>query len=150
MTPSEFIDKAYKAAVESGHIFPEFAVCEAALESAWGKSKLCVEANNLFGQKRGKENYPEMSIRTREYVGDGKWVTIPARWPKFPDWKTSFAERMNLLRRNPVYGEALKATTGVDFVKSVSKYWATDPLRADKVLSIYRKHFNLRDKSIEV
>jgi flagellum-specific peptidoglycan hydrolase FlgJ len=149
MSTEDFIDKAYKAAVESGHVFPEFAVCEAALESAWGKSKLCVAANNLFGQKKGKENYPIISIDTREYL-KGKWVVVPAKWPKFPDWQTSFAERMNLLRRNPVYGEALKATTGVDFVKAVSKYWATDPLRADKVLQIYRKHFNLRDKSVEV
>lgn len=142
MTKQEFFEKALPAARAAGHIWPEYAVCEAALESAWGESKLARMANNLFGQKKGKENYPCISIPTREYVKEtAKWITVDAQWPAFPDWETSFRERMALLNRNPVYADALKAATGEDFVKEVSYHWATDPHRGNSVLLTYK--FNL-------
>lgn len=155
MTPQEFLDKAYKAAVDSGHIFPEFAACEAALESAWGNSKLCILGNNLFGQKSGfsSKEFPVIEMPTKENVDlnkDGRIdpsevVTVKSNWAKFPDWATAFRERMELLQRLAPrflhYGNALNAKTGREFVTEVSKSWSTDPLRATKVLAIYDRHF---------
>lgn len=145
MIPSEFLPKAIQAAQESGHVWPEYAACEAALESAWGESKLARLANNLFGEKQPKEStYPTIEIPTREYI-KGNWIIVGAVWPKFPDWRTSFVERMNVLRRLeeffPHYAAALAAADGETFVIEVSKSWATDPDRADKVLAIHRAHF---------
>ena len=145
MSTQEFLDKAYRAASESGHIFPEFACCEAALESGWGGSRLAQDANNLFGRKARKgETLPTISINTREFIAN-QWVTVPAAWAKFEDWKASFADRMATLRRlapsYPHYAAALAAKTGKEFVEEVSKTWSTDPLRAVKVLAIYDKHF---------
>lgn len=142
MKPEEFLPRALVAALRANHVFPEMAACEAALESAWGTSKLARMANNLFGQKKGQEPYPSISINTREYLA-GRWVVVSAAWPVFPDWETSFLERMALLHRNPVYADALKCADGESFVREVSKHWATDPERANKCLQIYTAHKGL-------
>lgn len=141
-----FLLKASEAAAAAGHIFAEYAACEAALESSWGKSKLAVEANNLFGQKQAKTQLAgtdTLELSTREYLR-GAWVTVPARWIKFVDWAACFRGRMELLRRasgtHPHYASALAAKNGEEFVREVSKTWSTDPARAEKVLSIHRAH----------
>lgn len=149
MTPADFIAKAIIAARQSGHIWPEYAVCEAALESRWGESKLAIQCNDLFGQKAGPwtaQQYPVAQISTHEWV-DGQMVPCMAEWPIFPDWETSFRERILLLQNaknqdgSLKYLQALAATSGEEFVVKVSRVWATDPARAHKVLSIYRMHF---------
>jgi flagellum-specific peptidoglycan hydrolase FlgJ len=147
MTEGEFLEKACAAARAAGHVWPEFAACEAALESAWGGSALAVQGNNLFGQKQAHPplaGTETMELPTREFIRDA-WVTVPARWVKFTDWCGCFTERMRLLRglsaAYPHYAEALAATTGEAYVEAVSKSWSTDPQRAAKVLAVYRQHF---------
>ena len=139
-----FLNKARSAAAKSGHIFPDFAACEAALESGWGQSKLAVEANNLFGQK---QSHPavgaSIAFPTKEYA-HGAWMTVPASWIKFTDWQACFAGRMALLSRlaraYPPYAAALAARDGGSFVTLVSKRWSTDPSRAAKVLDVWKAH----------
>lgn len=142
----EFLQRAASAAQAAGHVFPEYAACEAALESAWGQSKLALQANNLFGQK---QSHPPLAgvgtllLPTREFLR-GTWVTVNAAWVSFPDWSACFDARMQLLHaasvRYPHYAAALAAATGEAFVREVSQTWSTDPARADKVLSIYTRH----------
>lgn len=147
MTPSEFIPRALTAAYQGQHIFPEYAVCEAALESNWGNSELAIKASNLFGQKQshsyGAITYPVLELPTHEWDA-GQMVATVAKWPIFPNWQTSFSERMVLLiRLAPAYihyANALKAVDGESFVREVSQTWSTDPNRADKVLEIYNSH----------
>jgi flagellum-specific peptidoglycan hydrolase FlgJ len=159
MTTFEFLERALRAAIQAGHIFPECAACEAALESGWGESRLAREANNLFGQKSGRftESLPTISIPTREFL-HGQFETVPATWPKFYDWTGSFAARMVLLkgakhsqsvgpcptcgrfRGEPIYDTALAAANGEDFVREVSRHWSTDLRRAEDVLKTYRAH----------
>jgi flagellum-specific peptidoglycan hydrolase FlgJ len=143
---TEFLIKAAAAARAAGHIFPEMAACEAALESAWGLSKLAEEANNLFGQKQDhgrSEGGGSIVLPTREFL-HGAWVTVNASWVKYPDWRACFAGRMEILRalshEYQTYADALRAATGEAFVHEVSKRWSTDPARAGKVLSIYDLH----------
>ncbi|HEY0759707.1 MAG TPA: glucosaminidase domain-containing protein [Acidisarcina sp.] len=142
----DFLRRAAAAAATAGHLFPEYAACEAALESGWGLSHLAVAANNLFGQKESHTAPPgaqSLSLFTREYL-DGVWVSVPAKWVRFPDWIACFRERMNLLHRlsatYPHYKAALDAATGESFVEEVSKSWSTDPDRAGKVMSIHDHH----------
>jgi flagellum-specific peptidoglycan hydrolase FlgJ len=145
MNPSIFLASATAAARAAAHIFPEYAACEAALESGWGGSALALEANNLFGQK---QRHPpcgaSLLLPTREFLHGG-WTTVSAQWRMFPDWQASFAERMALLRslaeQWPHYREALSATTGEQFIERVSLSWSTDPGRGAKVLAVYREHF---------
>jgi flagellum-specific peptidoglycan hydrolase FlgJ len=150
MTPTAFLVAAKMAARVAGHIWPEYAAAEAALESGWGNSTLAVKANNLFGQKAGHTTkaYPSISLPTHEWVA-GKLVPATAEWPMFPDWPTCFLERMNLLHALPVYALALQATTGDDYVRLVSAKWATDPQRAVKVLDIFLHHQDILGPQIQ-
>lgn len=142
----DFLTRAAAAARTSGHLFPEYAACEAALESGWGMSHLAVEANNLFGQKQAHPplaGTDTLSMPTREFL-HGAWVVVQANWVKFPDWASCFRERMALLRSlgeaYPHYKAALGAVSGEQFITEVSKTWSTDPDRAGKVLSVYDAH----------
>ena len=145
-TPQDsFLRQASAAARAAGHIFPDYAACEAALESTWGRSRLAREANNLFGQKQsvGEPDSSALAMPTQEFL-DGRWVTVIARWARFADQADSFRARMALLRRlqpsYPAYARALAAASGEVFIEEVSRAWSTDPQRAQKVLAIHRQH----------
>jgi flagellum-specific peptidoglycan hydrolase FlgJ len=146
-----FLIRARAAAGAAGHVFPEFAACEAALESAWGQSKLAIEANNLFGQKQSHPPLGEgIQLPTKEYA-HGAWLTVPALWAKFADWQGCFAARMALLERlstaYPAYAAALAAKEGAEFVTLVSQRWSTDPNRGAKVLQVWQVHRRVFDAS---
>jgi flagellum-specific peptidoglycan hydrolase FlgJ len=150
MAPSDFLARALLAAKAAGHVWPEYAACEAALESAWGGSLLAVKCNNLFGQKEGHSaaGYPHVAIATHEWDKEKKaFVPAEASWPIFPDWETAFRERMTCLQSARfeksgalIYAAALAAYSGDSFIRLVSLHWATDPQRANKVLEIYNAH----------
>ncbi len=142
----QFLMKAAEAARAAGHLFPEYAACEAALESGWGMSHLAVEANNLFGQKQAHPplaGTETIALPTREYL-HGAWIRVQANWVKFADWSACFRERMALLHSisaaYPNYKAALQAPSGEQFITEVSKTWSTDPSRAGKVLAVYDCH----------
>ena len=150
MTPSQFLPLAVKAAEESGHVWPEYAACEAALESNWGESRLAKFGNNLFGRKVSKNwTGQTLSIKTWEDLNrDGQREPeeiVDARWAKFNSWDECFRDRMAVLTalapKFPDYAVALDAKDGESFVINVSRTWATDPNRAAKVLQIHRAHF---------
>jgi flagellum-specific peptidoglycan hydrolase FlgJ len=141
-----FLKKASELAKQAGHIWPDYAACEAALESGWGRSGLTVKANNLFGEKQSHPPLPgtgTLQLPTREFL-HGAWVTVNAEWVVFPDWAASFRTRMDRLHRlaneYPAYGKALAATTGEEFVRQVSISWSTGPERAEQVLAVYQQH----------
>lgn len=148
MTPQEFFARAVPAAVAGGHIFPEYAVCEAAEESAWGGSQLATIANNLFGLKQGSctEGYPTIELPTTEWV-NGRSVPTRATWPRFTSWSHAFAVRMKVLEALapdfPHYAAALAAPDGAHFILEVSKTWSTDPNRAANVLTMHATHAGL-------
>ncbi len=148
----EFLEKAYAAACAADHIYPEIAACEAALESAWGQSRLAIAANNLFGQKQSHpplKGTGTLTLPTREFLRK-QWVTVNANWVKFASWADSFRARMELLERlseaYPHYAAALLAHSGTEFATEVSKSWSTDPERAAKVLEVHAEH---RDAFVE-
>lgn len=146
MTPEqkEFLDRASAAATQALHPFPRMAACEAALESAWGKSGLASEDNNLFGMKQHIHAlYGTVSLPTKEHVHD-EWISVTANWVKYPDWATCFFDRLSTLTRLshacPHYAAALRAPTAEQFVREVSQTWSTDPNRAEKILAIYKEY----------
>lgn len=151
MTPEqkEFVLKAAAAAKASGHIFPEMAACEAALESTYGTSLLAVQDHNLLGMKQhkhpifGTHNLPTREFEQGRDGKPGQWVSILAAWVMYPDWASCFADRMGTLKRlASVYGHyaaALAAPDATTYITEVSRTWSTDPERAHKVLAIYDK-----------
>ncbi|HEX6773240.1 MAG TPA: glucosaminidase domain-containing protein, partial [Acidobacteriaceae bacterium] len=100
-TPQDtFLRHAAAAARAAGHIFPDYAAAEAALESNWGQSRLAREANNLFGQKASvaEQGSGTLALPTQEFL-NGRWVTVIAHWARFADQAACFRARMVLLRR---------------------------------------------------
>ena len=143
MTPQQhaFLRKAYAAAVQAKHVFPEMAACEAALESGYGCSQLAVQDRNLFGCKQHIHAiFGTCSLPTREFLG-GKWLELNSNFINYPDIQSCFADRMATLQRlapvYPHYKNALAAASGVTYVMEVSRTWSTDPDRASKCLAIY-------------
>jgi flagellum-specific peptidoglycan hydrolase FlgJ len=147
ITPQDsFLRQASAAARAAGHIFPDHAACEAALESTWGQSRLAREANNLFGQKQSLDDPAgiiTLSMPTQEFL-HGRWLTVTAHWVRLADQAACFRARMALLRllehSYPAYARALAASTGEVFIEEVSRAWSTDPQRGQKVLAIHRQH----------
>ena len=148
MTPEEissFLISTRDAAQLAAHIWPEYAACEAALESAWGTSQLTLEAFNLFGRKQSTKFplYSTLDLPTHEWI-NSEMIEVMAHWVKYPDLQSCFQDRMATLRRlSPVYPEyaaALAAPDGETFIVEVSKKWSSDPSRGTKVLAIYSAH----------
>src|ERR1035438_5317570 len=82
MTPAnkDFLHRAMDAAQKAGHVFPEMAACEAALESGYGRSQLATQDRNLFGTKQHLHPiYGTQSLPTREDLG-GAWKTVNSNW----------------------------------------------------------------------
>lgn len=142
LTPQRIEDlrNMYRSAQASGHPWPAYAACEAALETGWFASRLFLRANNIFGMKQHERPvFETIAMPTLEFL-DGVWTEVEAAWVKYPTVADSFADRMATLRGDPGYAAALSAPTGEAFVTEVSKRWSTDPRRAEKVLEIYGAH----------
>jgi flagellum-specific peptidoglycan hydrolase FlgJ len=142
-----FLDRAAAAARAGGHIFPEMAACEAALESAYGTSKLAVEDSNLFGMKQHKHpEYGTHALPTREFI-NGAWIQTTANWVTYPGWNFCFFDRMVTLHKlsnnYPHYEAALVARDAETYVTEVSKTWSTDPHRAEHIIAIYHEYMSL-------
>ena len=142
---TQFLERAVAQAKSSGHIFPEMAACEAALESRYGTSSLAIADNNLFGLKAAKHpTQGTASLPTKEDL-DGKWVRVQALWNKYTTLSMCFTDRMVTLRRlapvYPHYKAALEAKDPITYVTEVSKTWSTDPNRAKNVIAIYNQIF---------
>jgi flagellum-specific peptidoglycan hydrolase FlgJ len=134
-----FLEKVYKSAVDSGHIYPKMVACEAALESSWGASELAKEANNLFGRKVWAAGPDVITIPTKEFL-HGAWTVVNAFWKKFPTYTDCLKDRMSILQNDARYKAAVSATTPEDYIAQVSKVWSTDPNRGNLVLGIYKNH----------
>lgn len=133
------------AAQAGGHIWPNYAACEAALESGFGTSLLARQDNNLFGTKQHQHPvYGTQNLPTKEFL-QGEWIETTAAWIVFPSLSACFDDRMATLGRlrivYPHYNAALTATNGETYIQEVSQTWSTDPNRAEKVLDIYREAF---------
>lgn len=85
---SDFIELIGSAAVslyEKYKILPSLTIAQAILESNWGKSGLSKDCYNYFGMKWNSKcgtDYKEYS--TKEQNKDGSYVTIRAKFRKYP------------------------------------------------------------------
>jgi flagellar protein FlgJ len=142
MTKEDFIAAATAAAQKSSSQFPAgVAVAQAALESAWGTSRLAQKANNYFGIK-AQANSPWIALPTTEcsQSDGGQTVTkkITARFARYDSMDDCFARRDRILRELACYAEArAHSNDPIAFIHSLAKHWATDPAYAEKLEQIY-------------
>jgi flagellum-specific peptidoglycan hydrolase FlgJ len=129
-----------QAAAQAGHIFPDYAACEAAVESGWGTSQLAVRDHNLFGMKQHTHpEYGTISLPTNEVV-HGAVQSITANWVVYPNDTECYKDRMQTFRTLPRYAPVLAARDGEAYVMLVGATgYATDPMRAMKVLAVYHE-----------
>lgn len=141
MTKDEFIAAARAAAQASSARsgFPaEIAVSQAALESAWGSSKLACLAHNYFGIK-AHGGHPWIALPTCEYV-DGKCRRVMARFARYESMEACFADRDRLIATLDCYAESRACAADPEaFARALAKHWATDPRYAEKLLNLRRE-----------
>ncbi len=141
MTRSEFLRQAMEAAktasAKSG--FPAgITVAQAALESAWGQSRLSQDANNYFGIK-GYGKYDQVSMPTHE-VENGVLKVVTAEFAKFQSMAECFAARDQLISTSSFFAEARSCAGNAEaFARAIARHWATDPAYAEKLLAIYQR-----------
>lgn len=78
-------------------MYASVMIAQAIVESGWGKSTLSSAPNyNLFGIK-GNYNGQSVTMPTQEYL-NGQWVTVNAQFRKYPSYKESLQDNVNIIR----------------------------------------------------
>lgn len=152
MLITEFLRRAQEDATAAkaagAPIVVSIAVAQAALESAYGKSRLCRDANNLFGVKAGARwKGPTLELPTLEWDGR-RMVSVLVRWRKYGSWAECFADYGAIIGRLPWFNDAELAARKDDAIGFLDGLiaapekgepgWATDPRYREKVLSVAR------------
>ena len=139
MTKQQFLSAATAAAQQSSaqsRLPAGVTVAQAALESAWGSSRLAQRANNYFGIK-ARDGEPWIALPTTERI-EGEIRKITARFVRYSSMAECFAARDRILLSAPAYAEARSHASGpIAFIHSLAKHWATDPAYAEKLEQLY-------------
>ncbi|MDE1006987.1 MAG: glucosaminidase domain-containing protein [Paraburkholderia fungorum] len=137
MTPAQFvaaISPAAQACMRRTGVPASVTVAQAALESSWGKR---APGMNLFGIKADASWRGPVTSQVTHEVVDGKTVTITANFRAYSDWQGSIDDHAAFLTGNPRYRPAFACKSGPAFAKAIAAAgYATDPLYADKLISI--------------
>ena len=144
MIPAEFIMHLTNPALESQRkvgVPASITLAQAAIESAWGESRLAKSGNNLFGIKADSRwDGDILTLNTKEFI-KGQWVVIPAQWRKYVSWQESIDDHSRFLRQNPRYQSCFLCQTVEAFARALVKAgYATDPVYAEKLLSLISQH----------
>jgi flagellum-specific peptidoglycan hydrolase FlgJ len=120
-------------------------LAQAALESAWGESRLTKEANNFFGIKDHTNDSwrgPNYGIDTAEYIG-GQRVMVKAYFRKYNSPQGSFDDHADFLKVNKRYRSLfdLPITDFTAWARGLKAAgYATDPGYADKLINMVIKY----------
>lgn len=96
----EFLDILKPYVIEDmrkSGILASLTAAQAFIESNKGNSGLTTKANNLFGMK-GQYNGQSVDMKTKEFVNGG-YITIIAKFRKYPSWAESIADHSALFNR---------------------------------------------------
>ncbi|GAB4353665.1 MAG: flagellar assembly peptidoglycan hydrolase FlgJ [Methylohalobius sp. ZOD2] len=149
-SPQQFLRTLYPEAKEVADkigLDPKLLLAQAALETGWGQKVIHHadgrSSHNLFNIKAGRR-WPgeKVQVDTLEYL-DGVAVKKQATFRAYPDYRQSFEDYLDLLRR-PRYAEALQHTDDPrHYLNALQRAgYATDPHYADKILSIYQREYS--------
>ncbi|WP_022949446.1 flagellar assembly peptidoglycan hydrolase FlgJ [Methylohalobius crimeensis] len=149
-SPQQFLRTLYPEAKEVADkigLDPKLLLAQAALETGWGQKVIHHSdgrsSHNLFNIKAGRR-WPgeKVQVDTLEYL-DGVAVKKRAAFRAYPDYRQSFEDYLDLLRR-PRYAEALQHTDDPrHYLNALQRAgYATDPHYADKILSIYQREYS--------
>jgi flagellum-specific peptidoglycan hydrolase FlgJ len=138
--------KLAPAAIEQGRIYgilPAFIMAVATLETGYGKSTLCNEANNLFSIK-GSYDGNSITLPTTEYV-KGKPIKVNAKFKKYPSFRESVKDFCELIKNGVSWNRTAysRAVIGVtDLEKACIQFgrtpYMTDPAYSGKLLAVIK------------
>jgi flagellum-specific peptidoglycan hydrolase FlgJ len=139
-------EKLAPAAIEQGRIYgilPAFIMAVATLETGYGKSTLCNQANNLFSIK-GSYDGQSITLPTTEYV-NGKPIKVNARFKKYPSFRESVKDFCELIKNGVSWNRTAysRAVIGVtDLEKACIQFgrtpYMTDPAYSGKLLAVIK------------
>lgn len=137
MTPADFIATIGPAAQTCARrtgVPASVTVAQAALESSWGKN---CPGFNLFGIKADSSWSGPFTTQETHEVVRGQTILITAEFRAYQDWNGSIEDHAAFLVSNPRYKPAFATQNAVEFAKQLQACgYATDPLYADKLISI--------------
>ena len=137
-----FITEAYAAAKLAQHIWPDYAACEAALDSQYGETPQAIHASNLFNF-RAPAKLPHgirlIAIESQVKLPNGQETNLAKDFILFASQQDCFAYRMGQLKSTTMFYLALRAKTGADYLSEMAKLSA-DPQRAEKVAAIHTQY----------
>lgn len=124
-------------------IFPSVTIAQAIHESAWGKSDLSVQANNLFGVKADENwNGETIEMPTKEYI-NGEEIIVIAKWRKYASFEDSIRDHGKFLKENSRYENAgvFKAKDYKEQAYAIRMAgYATDPQYASLICNIIESY----------
>lgn len=128
------------------HIPASVIIAQAGTESNWGRNKLAVKYNNLFGVKASK-GQPRVKMVTTEYLNDKK-VHLKQYFRVYNSWDESIRKHTLLIINgtadNPQRYSNVRTKSYRRAVINLQKDgYATDPQYANKLIYAIRK-FNLQ------
>ena len=121
-------------------ILASLTAAQALIESGRGNSTLAAKPNNnLFGIK-GTYNGSYVMMNTREWNGKA-YVTVKAKFRKYPSWKESIADHSALFNRYARY----KNLRGCTDYKLACKYvkddgYATSPTYTETLITVIERY----------
>lgn len=115
----------------------------AALETGFGSSQLCNEANNLFSIK-GTYKGSSISLPTSEYLNN-RWVKVEAQFRKYPSVRESIIDFCELIKNGVTWDHSIysRAVIGVTDLTQVCYNFGrtpymTDPAYSGKLLAVIK------------
>lgn len=127
-----------------GYLFPSAIIAQAALESAWGKSKLAATYHNYFGLKCGSSwKGKSVNLTTKEEYTAGTLTTIKDNFRVYDDMAAGVAGYFDFISAKR-YSAAKYATSAKDYLSLIwAAGYATSKLYVENVCSVIEK-YNLR------
>lgn len=116
-------------------LYPSVMMAQAMLESSYGTSDLAVEDYNLFGVK-GTYNGVGATYNTQEDAGGGSMYTIQASFRKYPSYKESVLDYIDLIANSGIYQATGKASAQESLQAIKDGGYATDSAYVAKVMSV--------------
>lgn len=121
-------------------LYPSVIFAQSILESGWGRSRLAVKYNNLFGIKGYNTDH---KVRTTTYEKiNGRRVAHKTSFRVFSSWGEAIQYHGDLLSTDSRYQHAAQAQSYDEYIKLIAEQYASEPEYADLVVQLV-EHYDL-------
>jgi flagellum-specific peptidoglycan hydrolase FlgJ len=120
------------------NLYPSVIFAQSILESGWGRSRLAVQYNNLFGIKGYST---DIKVRTTTYEKiNGRRVAHQASFRVFSSWGEAIQYHGDLLSTDTRYQHASNAQSYEEYIRLIAEKYASEPDYADLVVQLVERY----------